>query len=73
MTERTDDTVPIRNVSDPGDPAPQGAVPDPVTTELAGLRELPVEEHVAVFDRVHRQLRDRLADAPGTADERPAT
>ncbi len=73
MTERTDGTVPAREVGEPGGPASEGAETDPVTSELAALPDLPVEEHVAVFDRVHRQLRDRLADAPGPADETPPT
>lgn len=32
---------------------------------LAGLDDRPVEEHVAVYDRVHRRLRDHLRSVPG--------
>lgn len=32
-----------------------------VTAQLAQLREQPVEQHVAVFDAVHRRLQDALA------------
>jgi hypothetical protein len=40
-----------------GDAAVDGAL-----TGLADLEELPVREHVAVFDAVHAALQDRLAD-----------
>jgi hypothetical protein len=39
-----------------------GAV-DAVLASLQGLAELPVEEHVAVFEQAHEQLRGAL-DAP---------
>lgn len=73
MTERPEGAVPAPDLGEPGDAAPEGTEADPVATELLRLPELPVEEHVAVFDRVHQQLRDRLADAGGPADETPAT
>ncbi len=38
-------------------------------SELARLPQLPVEQHVAVFDGVHRRLRDRLGDAGEHVDE----
>lgn len=34
---------------------------------LEQLEELPVAEHVAVFDAVHRQLQDALASLDETA------
>lgn len=73
MTERPDGTVPAPDLGEPGDAASEGTEADPVTTELLRLPELPVEEHVAVFDRVHQQLRDRLADAGDPPEEPPAT
>jgi len=73
VTEQPDGPVPAPDLGQPGDAASEGTEADPVTTELLRLSELPVEEHVAVFDRVHQQLRDRLADAGGAADETPAT
>lgn len=39
-----------------------GAV-DGVLASLAGLADLPADEHVAVFERAHEQLRGAL-DAP---------
>lgn len=43
-----------------GDPRVDAAV------DLVGqLQELPVSEHLAVFDDVHRRLQDTLADAAG--------
>lgn len=39
-----------------------GAV-DAVLASLQGLAEMPVEEHVAVFEQAHEQLRGAL-DAP---------
>lgn len=35
---------------------------DAALAPLDGLDELPVREHVAVFDAVHTALQDRLAD-----------
>ena len=37
------------------------AVVDAALQELHALDELPVGEHVEVFDRVHRALQDSLA------------
>lgn len=39
------------------------AAVDGVIASLAGLAEVPVAEHVAVFERAHEQLRSAL-DAP---------
>ena len=36
---------------------------DAVVESLAALDELPVTEHVAVFERAHESLRSALADA----------
>jgi hypothetical protein len=33
---------------------------------LAELDELPTADHVAVYDRVHKQLQDALADLDGS-------
>ena len=38
---------------------------DQALSALAGLEELPLRDHVAVFDAVHGALQDRLADAEG--------
>lgn len=40
-----------------GDAAVDGAL-----ARLAGLEGIPVREHVAVFEAVHADLQDRLAD-----------
>ena len=47
--------------------------PDDVSARLAALDDQPVEEHVAVYDALHRELRDQLVDgAPeGPAVPRP--
>ena len=37
-------------------------VPDDVSARLAALDDRPVEEHVAVYDELHRELRDQLVD-----------
>lgn len=58
--------------AEPVAPAPEtghGAV-DGVIASLAGLAELPVDEHVAVFEHAHEQLRGAL-DAP--SGPRPPT
>lgn len=43
--------------------------PDPLVTaalaRLAGLDDLPVDEHAGVYAAVHGDLRDALADAAG--------
>lgn len=46
------------------------AAVDGVIASLAGLAELPVAEHVGVFERAHEQLRGAL-DAP--AGPKPPT
>ncbi|MGY4642171.1 hypothetical protein [Cellulomonas sp. URHB0016] len=38
---------------------------DAALTRLDGLEDVPLREHVAHFDAVHRALGDRLADAEG--------
>jgi propanediol dehydratase small subunit len=52
---------------------PQASVPEPTGVQtvdaaverLAELDALPTSEHVAVYDAVHRQLQDALADLDG--------
>ena len=50
-------------VPGPGVPGPAGrtSVATVAAERLAQLAELPVAEHVAVFDEVHRLLQDALA------------
>jgi len=57
------------------DAAPQqagDAAVDAALAELDRLAGLPVEEHVAVYESVHAQLRDRLVEGtePTSAGER---
>jgi hypothetical protein len=48
---------------DGGPTGPTGdAAVDEALTRLADLDDLPVRQHVAVFDAVHAALQDRLAD-----------
>lgn len=49
------------------DGAEPAAALDPaeVDEQLSALEDAPVEEHVAVYDSVHRRLRDHLSEAPG--------
>jgi hypothetical protein len=47
-------------------PAPTGvASVDEALIGLSDLDGLPIAEHVAVYDRVHKQLQDSLADLDG--------
>ncbi len=39
---------------------------DEAMAELARLDELPTSEHVAVYEGLHRQLQDALADLDGS-------
>jgi hypothetical protein len=39
---------------------------DAAMAELARLDELPTSEHVAVYEGLHRQLQDALADLDGS-------
>ncbi|HEY5201893.1 MAG TPA: hypothetical protein VIJ31_13405 [Acidothermaceae bacterium] len=39
---------------------------DAAITELARLDELPTSEHVGVYEGLHRQLQDALADLDGS-------
>jgi hypothetical protein len=52
----------------PGPPAaPAEAVDvEAITAQLDALDELPVSEHVAVFEAVHRSLQDTLAAVDGS-------
>jgi hypothetical protein len=51
---------------DGGEPVATGnAVVDEVLGSLEGLEDLPVAEHVAVFEAAHEALRATLADAGG--------
>jgi hypothetical protein len=58
------------DVPDPGAwtrPASTGvASVDAAVEELARLDELPTSEHVAVYEGLHRQLQDALADLDGS-------
>lgn len=38
---------------------------DDVVEAVAALEDRPVEQHVAVFEQAHEQLRRALDDAPG--------
>ncbi|HEY0871116.1 MAG TPA: hypothetical protein VGD55_12005 [Acidothermaceae bacterium] len=50
----------------PSVPVPTGVPSVDVAVErLAELDALPTSEHVAVYDAVHRQLQDALADLDG--------
>jgi hypothetical protein len=47
-------------------PEPTGVPPvDAAVERLAELDDLPTGEHVAIYDAVHRQLQDALADLDG--------
>jgi hypothetical protein len=41
-----------------------GEAPDDVATRLAALDDLPVDQHVSVYNELHRELRDQLVDGP---------
>lgn len=49
---------------DPAD-VPAGTAIESAVADLEGLATLPVEEHPAVFEAIHRVLRDQLAGTPG--------
>lgn len=57
-------TEPATQVSLVPSPPPSTGEPrvDEAVDRLAALDELPVTEHVAVFDETHRMLQDALAD-----------
>ena len=57
MHEHGPSTIGNQNVEPTGDDAVDEAL-----TRLGDLGQLPVREHVAVFDAVHGALQDRLAD-----------
>jgi hypothetical protein len=42
---------------------------DAVVESVAALEDRPVEEHVAVFEEAHEQLRRALDDAPDDASD----
>lgn len=44
---------------------------DAALAELSRLPDLPVDEHVAVFDAIHQGLLDSLGDAAGTPTAEP--
>lgn len=51
-------------------PTPTGnASVDRVLDLVAGLDERPLEEHAAVFETAHQQLRQALDEAPATTAE----
>jgi len=43
------------------DPSATPGIADDVSTVLSGLPDLPVEEHPAVYEAVHRRLGDTLS------------
>lgn len=45
------------------DPSTGNALVDQVVAEVTALRELPLDQHVPVFERAHEQLRHAL-DSP---------
>jgi hypothetical protein len=46
----------------------QAADPADLEARLRVLDALPVDQHVAIYDGLHRELRDQLAGAPGSLD-----
>ena len=69
--ERRQEQAPEEPTAAPQSPLPQTRSNPPQTDEpsvdaaierLGALDELPVAEHVGVFDEAHRQLQDALAD-----------
>lgn len=54
--------------SEPSDQSdqPTGSSIESALAELEGLHDLPIAEHPAVFEAVHRVLRDQLAGTPGS-------
>jgi len=59
MAEETVDATSVRDVVHTGDPAV-----DAVIDQLGELDGMPVDEHVAVFERAHEQLRRALDGTP---------
>ena len=45
--------------------APTSSSIESAVAELDGLEELPIDDHPAVFEAIHRVLRDQLAGTPG--------
>jgi hypothetical protein len=54
----------------PGENASDARV-DEAVSRLAGLAELPVAEHPAVFEYVHERLTEALGDLEGRGQARP--
>lgn len=53
---------------EPPEDQPGTVAPEPIDEALAhldALDELPVADHPAVFEAIHRVLRDQLAGTPG--------
>jgi len=44
---------------------------DSALARLSDLEALPVEEHVAVYDEIHRRLRDALDGASASGEPAP--
>lgn len=50
----------------------QGGTTDhDVRARLAALEDVPVEQHVGIYDELHRELRDQLVDGSGTEQDAP--
>ncbi len=73
MTSQSQSSPEPPTAQDTDASAVSGGGLDGVQEELSRLAQLPVEEHVAVFDRIHQQLRGRLADAGDRGEDQPTT
>lgn len=63
MTEMPDEQLPL---AVPTSWTPTGDVRiDSAVELLASIRELPLQEHQAVYEDLHRRLQQALADATG--------
>lgn len=73
MSDEIEGTESVQTAGAPSEtPAPTGhGAVDGVLASLSALADLPAEEHVAVFERAHEQLRSAL-DAP-SGPRPPAT
>jgi hypothetical protein len=63
-------SVPVGPPAEGGEPLAEPAATgepqvDAALTRLQDVTNAPVEEHVAIYDEVHRRLQDALADPDG--------
>lgn len=67
------DHTPPTDPTDPADPTDPDAQVEAALERLGPLDELPVDEHVAVYDEVHRDLHAALVEPTeqSEGDERP--